>query len=1441
MQTSELRTAWKLVKLAVKGELPLEVFLQEQEVTPGLQLFLLLVHWLVLFGILLRTATHIDFYQQSEHPNYLKAILVTLIFYLLYLIVMSTVELARPKVTRCMPYTWSVIFVDIVLFSAFYVLTGKEESDFFLLYLLPIFIAIERMNFRRMLGVVVLLLAGLAVVLLSLAPTASRPAHELLLNIFLARSLYLLFAVVTGLFFRQMGRVQKSTFVSLLTTMSSGISVIDKEMRLVWLNEFERQIAPGARLGEKCYQAFHRRDSICLDCPVTTTLATSKVARSTISHVVHNEVKLYEIASGPVRDQRGKTVGVLSVVTDVSAREKEARRLSILQDISSLIRITDIDQPERLSDVLWRTLAGVVANDGLGFERAILMLEREGRLQGELGIGPLDKRDADQQWEHWKQMGMPWNYDSILKMKGDPRLGSQRLNQCLSRLIVSDTASSELRQSLQQAGMPYARVVIPEDCAAPAFRPLCSEMPDELRMNTFVTAPLFSKGILLGILIADNPATARSLDERRPHAELLQAFADLAAIAIESSRSVTELQSTVTQLTVLQGAARALPSLDPDEVLGTIASRVVEDLGYKAALVAVLDEKTRSLTVMTANVDSDLVRWWLAQSGLSAVGHTVSMDMMENLAVNATQKGEMAITHSLADLFRPLVPDLLAEAVQEAAGIRTIATIPLQAGANPVGNMVVGTERLQISDKDREALQAFAYQATLAIENAALHLQTQLALAEYEALLLTVTELSEKQLDSQALLRAIVQQAAGLLGAPSGSVFLRIPGKDEIEVAVTHNLQQLLGIRLRFGEGLAGRVTESGQGMVVNDYHNWPGRAELFDQAPYKELFRSVVQVPLKRQGQVLGVLAISDVVEERTFDDRDIELLERFASSAAAAIANAGIHSYLQRLVSTLPSAIIAVDRVGLITQFNKGSARISGFDAKEVLGQPVAKFYYDGEKEARRINHLLVEHDRQEKEIRSVRTFVRGKHDEKIPVRFSGAVLRGERDERIGSIAVITDLRELGILEQEYQDQQDFLAQLERYAQDTPIDTLPGLQERLRQQLDMVRKFCGIEYAILFASRQENEFVLQAVAWAGLPADILGKLPHFNWRKAGLLPQTAIGPEDVLGEAALISDWHPDEEWRKMILQGIRGQNAELLQGASCGVPVRLADNYRSMLVLGPFSGSPNLLIMSDFLRNVALTTCTSALSWLQTLHLRTRSRESELSVQLIVHRTRINLSHIIGKFGVIKSSPDAGAQSREAAGEGEMAVQMLARVVERALTSRFAEMEPEDFKFHSYALPALVQNCVDSFREQAKLAARELFVDPSLELLPYGEVDATILSVALGNLIDNALKYSFPGTQIKVCSIYTAREATITVEDVGEQMPEHARANLVKPGKRWAMSARARRIPGSGLGLWDASVIAAAHGGKVNFSSAPYNDKGRPCYKVRVSITIPLKHKK
>src|SRR5262249_3203315 len=96
---------------------------------------------------------------------------------------------------------------------------------------------------------------------------------------------------------------------------------------------------------------------------------------------------------------------------------------------------------------------------------------------------------------------------------------------------------------------------------------------------------------------------------------------------------------------------------------------------------------------------------------------------------------------------------------------------------------------------------------------------------------------------------------------------------------------------------------------------------------------------------------------------------------------------------------------------------------------------------------------------------------------------------------------------------------------------------------------------------------------------------------------------------------------------------------------------------------------------------------------------------------------------------------------------------------------------------------------------------------------DADRWLLALALRQLVDNALKYSPPSSTIEV-EARSKGAVEITVRNSGSTIPESERPRVVE---RFYRGARARNIPGTGMGLAIVKQIARAHGGELSLSSS------------------------
>lgn len=163
---------------------------------------------------------------------------------------------------------------------------------------------------------------------------------------------------------------------------------------------------------------------------------------------------------------------------------------------------------------------------------------------------------------------------------------------------------------------------------------------------------------------------------------------------------------------------------------------------------------------------------------------------------------------------------------------------------------------------------------------------------EYLAALHETTLGLMNRLELMAVLENILARATQLLGTPHGYIYLAEPGETEIHNRVGSGVFASLRRSVRAGEGLTGRVWQTGQPVVVNDYETWPERLPDADLAQVK----AVIGVPLKSGAHVTGVIGVARPESGQPFTRSEVDLLSGFAQLASIALDNARLYETVQR-----------------------------------------------------------------------------------------------------------------------------------------------------------------------------------------------------------------------------------------------------------------------------------------------------------------------------------------------------------------------------------------------------------------------------------------------------------------------------------------------------------------------------------------------------------------
>jgi len=174
-------------------------------------------------------------------------------------------------------------------------------------------------------------------------------------------------------------------------------------------------------------------------------------------------------------------------------------------------------------------------------------------------------------------------------------------------------------------------------------------------------------------------------------------------------------------------------------------------------------------------------------------------------------------------------------------------------------------------------------------------------------------------------------------------------------------------------------------------------------------------------------------------------------------------------------------------------------------------------------------------------------------------------------------------------------------------------------------------------------------------------------------------------------------------------------------------------------------------------------------------------------------------------------AGAGADQVAGIASIEAQVARLSRLTADLRKIADVESTGVDHRPVDVAALLEEAMEIAREQPAAASRSLQLDLPRAPWPLPAVhgDWELLSLALLNLVDNAVKYTAPGDRIEVRAREDGGAVVVEVADTGPGIPPEDLPHIWEELYR---SPRARTVAGSGLGLALVRAVVEAHGGSV-----------------------------
>jgi len=217
-------------------------------------------------------------------------------------------------------------------------------------------------------------------------------------------------------------------------------------------------------------------------------------------------------------------------------------------------------------------------------------------------------------------------------------------------------------------------------------------------------------------------------------------------------------------------------------------------------------------------------------------------------------------------------------------------------------------------------------------------------------------------------------------------------------------------------------------------------------------------------------------------------------------------------------------------------------------------------------------------------------------------------------------------------------------------------------------------------------------------------------------------------------------------------------------------------------------------------------------------------------IAHDLRTPIARARAKLEEAMAGGDDPAALRAAIEEAIADLDHITRVFGALLRIAEAEAGARRAAFASLDLAPLLADVAEFYGAVAESRGQVLRTEVPERLELVGDRD--LIAQAVGNLLDNALKFTPPGGRVVLSARALPRDGVeIVVADTG---PGLAPADRARAGERFFRADASRATPGSGLGLSLVQAVAHLHGGELHLDDAA---PGAPSPGLRAALRLGI----
>jgi PAS domain S-box-containing protein len=245
-----------------------------------------------------------------------------------------------------------------------------------------------------------------------------------------------------------------------------------------------------------------------------------------------------------------------------------------------------------------------------------------------------------------------------------------------------------------------------------------------------------------------------------------------------------------------------------------------------------------------------------------------------------------------------------------------------------------------------DLVKAIADQAGIAVLNGRLYnesrrtAQIMSAIAESSAAINASLQLDD-------VLQTILEETSQALETEAVSIALIEPDTDELEfhAATGKGSKEVVGLRIKLGQGVAGWVAQHGESVIVPNTKTDPRfYSKVDDRTGFQT--RSIACAPIRSIGQIIGVLEAFNPADP--FEEGILRVMEGIGNLAGAAIDHARLfeqveleHRRYLELFEASIDPIIITDTEGAIIEANRQAILFTGYDQANLTNINIHHFH--------------------------------------------------------------------------------------------------------------------------------------------------------------------------------------------------------------------------------------------------------------------------------------------------------------------------------------------------------------------------------------------------------------------------------------------------------------------------------------------------------------------